>query len=94
MTHHDDAAWIVDMLQIVRNLNDDMKDVSFEVYFHNSVAQSAILYNFVVLGQASVEVSVQFRKQFNNIPWNDLKVLGRTRSMNIGISITSVYGNS
>lgn len=78
MTYHDDAAWVIDMLHIVRNIERDLKDLTYDKYLRDSQAQEALLYSLTVLVRASGEVSEQFQEKHSSIPWHELRGLRET----------------
>ena len=63
------------MLEIVRRVLEEVKDISYEEYLSDSRLWRAIHYDLTVLGEASGQVSDRFKEGHDQIPWRDMKEL-------------------
>ena len=72
MTRHNDAAWIIDMLHVMRRIVAEIDGVSFPDYLSDSRLQRSCLYDLMVLGEASRNLSDEFKDKYDQIPWHQM----------------------
>ncbi|MCY3858962.1 MAG: DUF86 domain-containing protein [Gammaproteobacteria bacterium] len=72
MTHHSDAAWIIDMLHVMRRIVAETDGISFPIYLNDGRLQRSCLYDLMVLGEASGNLSDEFKDKYGRIPWHQM----------------------
>ena len=75
MSHRDDVTWVRDVLEVAANLVARAENISYEDYLKDPVRQESVLYNLMVLGEASGQVSEEVKQQYAHIPWRDMTSL-------------------
>lgn len=72
MSHRDDSAWIGDMLEVVEKLISIVENVSYEEYLGDAWLQDGVMFNLIVLGEASGQVSGKVKEEHAHIPWRNM----------------------
>ena len=72
MTRHSDAAWIIDMRHVMQRIVAEIDGVSFANYLSDGRLQRSCLYDLMVLGEASGNLSNEFKHQYDQIPWHQM----------------------
>ena len=67
-----DLTFIKHILDCISNINDFVKDVSYSELKNNVMLQSAILYQFMVIGEAAGNISKEFQNNHQGIPWGEI----------------------
>ena len=75
MSHRDDVTWVRDVLEVAANLVARAENISYEDYSNDPVRQESVLYNLMVLGEASGQVSEEIKQEYDHIPWRDMTSL-------------------
>jgi uncharacterized protein with HEPN domain len=69
-----DQASLWDMVQAIREIQEDTIDLSYEDFEHNRTVRRAVERNFEILGEAARRVSDEFRDSHPAIDWR--KIIG------------------
>ena len=75
MSRRDDVTWVRDMLEVAKNLIARVENISYEDYSNDPVRQESVLYNLMLLGEASGQVSDETKQKYDHLPWQDMKSL-------------------
>lgn len=67
-----DPAYLWDMLDAARQIQDFIQGVSFSKYNGNKLIQSAVERQFEILGEAARRVSQEFQEEHPEIPWRPI----------------------
>ena len=67
-----DLTFTKHILDCISNINDFVKDVSYSELKNNIMLQSAILYQFMVIGEAAGNISKEFQNNHQDIPWGEI----------------------
>ncbi len=65
-----DDALLVDMYQAARQIAAFKADIDFEQFKSDAKTQSAIIHQFLVIGEVAKLLSEQFKKANASIPWS------------------------
>lgn len=49
-----------------------VKDVKYEDFLKNSLTQSGVIWQFLILGEAAQKISKEVRDIYPSIPWKDM----------------------
>lgn len=64
-----DPAYLWDMLDAARSIQDFISSVSFEQYMQNRMMQLAVERQLEIIGEAARRVSDGFKNKYPEIPW-------------------------
>ena len=67
-----DKASVHDIIQAVEDIMQAMNQVSFEEFALNREKQAAVLYFFIMIGEATKRLSSEFRASYPKINWQDM----------------------
>lgn len=67
-----DPAWVLDMLTAARKVIEYAQGVSETGFLASGRDQDAILRQLTILDEAAKRVSLQFRSEHPEIPWQDV----------------------
>jgi uncharacterized protein with HEPN domain len=67
-----DKAALHDIRQAAEEIMNSMQEVSFDEFAVNREKQAAILYFFIVIGEATKRLSAEFRDTYPQIDWNGM----------------------
>lgn len=65
--------YIKDILEAIDKILNFSGKIDFETFLNDTAVHDAIMYNFIVIGEASNRLSEDFKNQHNNIEWHKLK---------------------
>ncbi len=65
-----DKALLVDMYQAARQIASFKADIGFEQFRSDAKTQSAIIHQFLIIGEVAKLLSEQFKKANASIPWS------------------------
>jgi len=68
-----DDLYLVDILDALEAINSFLHGISFDVFLHNKEKQSAILWNLMIIGEASSRLSIKTRNQMPEQPWSGIR---------------------
>ncbi|WP_030008077.1 DUF86 domain-containing protein [Picosynechococcus sp. NKBG042902] len=60
---------IQDILQAAQDISDFTAGLSFEKFANNKMLVQSVLYNFVIIGEASANIPEEIKRQYPEIPW-------------------------
>jgi uncharacterized protein with HEPN domain len=67
-----DPSAVLDIVIAGRRISDFIADQDFEDFAVDLKTQSAVLLQFLILGEAAKRLSVAFRDRHSEIPWSDI----------------------
>jgi uncharacterized protein with HEPN domain len=67
-----EAAYIWDMLQAARRIQEFTAGLSYEEYLESILIQSAVERQLEILGEACRRMSEEFRQEHPEIPWSGI----------------------
>ncbi|MGD1701120.1 HepT-like ribonuclease domain-containing protein [Dapis sp. BLCC M229] len=67
-----DKASLLDIINAARRVLQFTKGIDKSELETNEEKQSAILYQIIVMGEATKRLSPEFREQYPEIPWKDI----------------------
>ena len=68
----DDRAHVLDILLAARTIRQFVTGVAQELFLGNLEKQSAVLYQFTILGEAARRVSIAFRAAHPEVDWTGI----------------------
>jgi uncharacterized protein with HEPN domain len=70
----DAKLYFEDILKSIQEVEDFMKNLSFDQFSKDTKAIRAVTMDFIVIGEAAKHVPAEVRKRYPEIPWS--KVVG------------------
>jgi len=70
----DIKLYFEDILKAIQEVEDFMKDLSFDEFSKDTKAIRAVTMDFIVIGESAKHVPAETRKRYPEIPWS--KVVG------------------
>ena len=64
--------YLQDMLTAIEKIMEDSDNISFEVFLKNHTVHDSIMYNFIIIGEATKRISEDFKQINNTIEWHKL----------------------
>lgn len=61
------------MLDAIRKIQILTESIDFEKFIKDVAVHDAVMYNFIVIGEASARLSDEFKKLHNNVEWHKLR---------------------
>lgn len=58
-----------DILNAIASIQQLTADISFEEFAENQMVAKAVLYDFVVIGEAAISIPVEIQAHYPDIPW-------------------------
>jgi uncharacterized protein with HEPN domain len=65
-----DVSLLIDMADAARSILQFREQMSFEQFRTDKKTQSALIHQFLVIGEVAKLISDEFRKSSPNIPWS------------------------
>lgn len=62
-----------DILSTIQSIQTLTENLSFEDFASDEILVKAVLYDFIVIGEASANVPASVQEQYPNIPWRSMK---------------------
>jgi len=72
MTKHSDTVYLRHILDAIRQIETYLHGASYEVLCENRMLQDAVIRQLEIVGEASRNVSEEFRTDHPNIPWPEI----------------------
>jgi len=69
---------IQDILDSANNIIDCTKDLTFETFCENKVIRKAVLYDYMIIGEASRYIPEDIQNRYPEIPW---RLMGDMRNV-------------
>lgn len=69
-------AWrerVEDIIRAAERIISMTADVDFDGFGSNSVLRDAVLYNFVIIGEAATHVPPEIQQRHSDVPWRDIR---------------------
>jgi len=66
--------YVEDIFNAIKEIEDFMKDLSFDDFSKNKQAIRAVTMDFIVIGEAAKHFPVETRRKYPQIPWS--KIVG------------------
>lgn len=60
---------IQDILQAGKNISEYTENLTFEDFQENNMVVQSVLYNFVIIGEASANIPSEIKALYPTIPW-------------------------
>ncbi len=67
-----DKASLIDIINAAKRIQKFTENINKSVLAANEEKQSAILYQVIIIGEATKRLSSDFREKYNHIPWKDM----------------------
>ncbi len=72
MSKHDDQAHLLDVARAARLIVQFTHETDGEGFRTNLLVQSAVLHQFLVLGEAAKRLSNTFKSRYHELPWRQM----------------------
>ncbi len=66
--------YLEDIANAINEIEEFMKDLSFDKFASNALAIRAVTLDFIVIGEAAKHLPAEIRKKYPQIPWS--KIVG------------------
>ena len=66
--------YLKDIANAINEIEEFMKDLSFNEFSENALATRAVTMDFIVIGEAAKHLPLEIRKRYPQIPWS--KIVG------------------
>lgn len=73
MSSRDWQLRIHDILSAIQAIQTSTADLDFEAFTADETPVKAVLYDFIVIGEASANIPANVQEQYPNIPWRSMK---------------------
>lgn len=70
-----DDAYILDMFLAARKTQKFVSDISKDKFFSDELTQNAVMHQIQIIGEAANKVSIEYRKEHPQIPWQQIVAL-------------------
>ena len=90
MPSRDWKSRITDILQAVQNIEQFTQEMTFEEFRKNKMVVQSVLYNFVIIGEASANIPDEIQSLDPTIPWrkmNDMRNVMAHEYFQVNLSI-------
>ena len=68
----DDTVFLKHILDAIDLIDDYLKDKSYEEFEENRMLQDAVIREIEIIGEATKNLSVEFRNKYSEIPWRQI----------------------
>ena len=72
MSKRNDALYIKDILEAIKNIKEYSKNLSFKKFSNNQMVIDAVVRNFEIIGEAAKNLSKKTKASISEIPWQDI----------------------
>ena len=72
MSKRDSRLLIKDILEAIDRILDYTEEMNFESFESDQKTVDAVVWNFEVIGEATKQISTDFKSNHEEIPWQDL----------------------
>ena len=73
MSSRDWAHWLSDILEAIQDVIAYTKDIDFESFVEDRRSLQAVVYCFIVIGEAERHVPKEIQTRYPEIPWNKMR---------------------
>ncbi len=67
-----DKASLIDIINAAKRIKQFAEGIDKSILADNEEKQSAILYQVIIIGEATKRLSSDFREKYSHIPWKDM----------------------
>lgn len=67
-----DLTYLLDILLAARRIQTYVEDVTEEAFADDQVLQDAVFMRLVVIGEAARRISMGFREDYPDLPWQEM----------------------
>lgn len=68
----DDGVYLAHILDAIQQIQSYTNELDYELFRHNRMVQDAVIRQLEIIGEASKNLSSEFRERNKTIPWKDL----------------------
>ena len=68
-----DEASILDIIRVIQNIEDYTHNLTFEEFVDNNMVVAAVLYQFIIIGEATYRLSDTFVAAHPEIEWPEMR---------------------
>jgi uncharacterized protein with HEPN domain len=68
----DDLIFVDHILEAIEKIDRYTDDITVHEFVDNELIQDAVIRNFEIIGEASKNVSNEFREKYTSIPWKKM----------------------
>ena len=68
----EDKVYLLHIRDAIKNVEKFTRDFNYEKFLKNDLTQSASIRQIEIIGEAVKKLSVNFKKQYTEIPWKDI----------------------
>jgi len=72
MSKRDWKLFVEDILECVQKIEKYVQDMELEDFKESDITIDAVLRNLEIIGEAARNIDINIRKQYNDIPWQDI----------------------
>jgi len=93
MSVRPDSVYLADIREAIRRIGEYVVGTPYEQFRKDIRTQDAVMRNLEIIGEATKNISAQFRKQHSTIPWKQMAGL-RDRLIHhyFGVNLDIVWG--
>ncbi len=73
MSSRDWKYWLSDILEAIRDVVSYTKDLNFEGFVEDRRSLHAVVYCFIVIGEAERHVPEEIQARYSEIPWDKMR---------------------
>jgi uncharacterized protein with HEPN domain len=70
-----DDAYVLDMFLAAQKVQKFVNDVSEDKFLFDEVVQNAVIHQIQIIGEAANKVTLEYRKEHTQIPWQQIVAL-------------------
>lgn len=67
-----DLSYLIDILQAARKVQEHTLGVSKEAFLLDDMRYNTVIYQFIIIGEATKRLSAEFRDNHPEIPWRQM----------------------
>lgn len=68
----DVKVFLSDVLESIEKIEEYMKDITKEDFFKKTQLQDAVMRRLEIIGEATKNIPMSFRKKYTDIPWKKI----------------------
>ena len=68
----DQSVYLKHMLEAIQRIKDYTKNMDVKAFFNNNMVEDAVVRNIEIIGEASKNLSAEFKKKYSDVPWKDI----------------------
>ena len=70
--HKDDLAYLSHIMQCIKKIKRYTRGQTKQKFAENELLQDAVIRNIEIIGEASKNITLDFRKKNSQIPWKEI----------------------